>query len=105
MGINSSGAVVTSPTPVTIWENFADIPRAVELVGNDDSDDTFFADTDGSIFMVEPDVGVHTLIPRTPDAGVEHSALSLAHHRKQGRLYFTMNTTIQCESVSVLEDM
>ena len=42
---------------------------------------------------------VHTLVPRTPGASVEHSALSLAHQCRASwvncRLYFTVNTTIR----------
>ena len=111
--IASTSAVPTTTTtisasaePALVWENLGEIPRAVEAVSGSPTDDittvegaSFFADTEGSIMMLEPGVEVHTLMPRIPGASVEHSVLSLAHQCRQSwggcRLYFTVNTTIR----------
>ena len=105
-GIHIDSSPAASVEPALIWENLGEIPRAVEAVSGSQTDDadavdgaSFFADTEGSIMMLEPGVQVHTLVPRTPGTSVEHSVLSLAHRcRKSGeecRLYFTVNTTIR----------
>ena len=98
-------ATTTTANPTLVWENLGEIPRAVEPVAsptdgaNTVEGASFFADTEGSIMMLEPGVEVHTLVPRTPGLPVEHAVLSLAHHCRKSwggcRLYFTVNTTIR----------
>ena len=111
--IDAAAAAAAPKPPVAIWENVGEVPRAVESVGvgadvacNASANcsvafgdpvaegATFFADTEGSIFMLEPGVRINTLVPRTPGTTVEHSVLSLAHDSARRRLYLTVNTTI-----------
>ena len=92
-----------------VWENFARTPRAVEplLLSKPRPADAlasagsgaaavFFADTGGSLFMLEPGKAVHELIPRGDGAqkSVDNSILSLAYEPKTQRLYFTANTSL-----------
>eukprot|EP01046_Picozoa_sp_COSAG06_P014810 COSAG06_NODE_929_length_11465_cov_4.106722_5_plen_1452_part_00 len=90
-----------APTPV--WENFAEIPRAVELWTSPSSEGApaaFFADTQGSLYMLQPRVAVHELIPRVPASTVDNAILSLAFDRSQQLLYYTVNTTLMSLTLS-----
>jgi hypothetical protein len=60
----------------------------------------FFSDTQGSLWMVEPNVSMHELLPRSPTANVENSILSLAYDAVASKLYFTVNTTIMVLQLS-----
>ena len=99
-GISLGGGDLTT-APFAIWENFAEVPRAVELLPSSSSSSAaahpsaFFADTQGSLFMLEPRVAVHELIKRDPSAGVDDSILSLAYDAASSKLYFTVNTTLK----------
>jgi hypothetical protein len=94
----------TSQGPFAVWENVAEIPRAVEPfpaagAGSQGPSyrahtSAFFADTQGSLFMLEPRVTVHELIKRDPSAGVDKSILSLAYDASSSKLYYTANTTL-----------
>ena len=103
--------------PFAIWENFAEIPRAVELwapnsgavatpnetgaaLGNSPPTAAFFADTQGSLFLLQPGVAVHELIPRDADATVDRSILSLAYSGSRHRVYYTVNTTLMALALS-----
>jgi hypothetical protein len=106
----------TSPGPFAVWENFAEVPRAVELFsGNSgnggagsESDaqvppalpSAFFGDTQGSLFMLEPGVAVHELLPRDPTVTVDNSILSLAYDKHTQQLYYTQNTTLRVMKLS-----
>ena len=110
--LNDSGEA----EPFAIWENFAEIPRAVELwapnsgaVGapnfsgaapGDSPPTAFFADTQGSLFLLQPGVAVHELIPRDADATVDRSILSLAYSGSRHRVYYTVNTTLMALPLS-----
>jgi hypothetical protein len=91
----------TAQGPFAVWENYAEIPRAVELLPGGSKaahskahTSAFFADTQGSLFMLEPRVAVHELIKRDPSAGVDNSILSLAYDAASTKLYFTVNSTL-----------
>lgn len=98
-GINLDDSI--SQGPFAVWENYAQIPRAVEhFSGGKEAAHTrhtsaFFADTEGSLFMLEPRVAVHQLIKRDPSAGVDNSILSLAYDEAGAKLYYTVNTTLK----------
>ena len=104
-GISLGGGGLTTG-PFAVWENFAEVPRAVELLPSSSAaaqrhapaaphPSAFFADTQGSLFMLEPRVAVHELIKRDPSAGVGNSILSLAYDAASAKLYFTVNTTLK----------
>lgn len=103
--VGTSGSAAPDPTPVPVWENFAQIPRAVEPIfaegaSEDAPPNYFFGDTQGSLWFLETGVKVHQLLPRVPDKGVENSILSLAFDKSTHQLYFTVNTTIKVMTVS-----
>ena len=106
----------TSQGPFAVWANFAEIPRAVELGPSSSSTSTssntssesifdrppsaFFADTQGSLFLLEPGVAVHELLPRDPVGSVDNSILSLAYDTHGQQLWYTVNTTLMRMTVS-----
>ena len=102
----------TSQGPFAVWENFAEIPRAVELFspsggsGRSSSSTSggapsaFFADTQGSLYLLEPGEAVHELLPRDPTAGVDTSILSLAYDKHGQQLYYTRNATLNVMKLS-----
>eukprot|EP00038_Savillea_parva_P029145 m.69127 g.69127 ORF g.69127 m.69127 type:complete len:1372 (+) comp8561_c0_seq1:202-4317(+) len=103
---DTGGVSASEPVPFAVWENYAEIPRAVEPkwaaggATGADPEGYFFADTQGSLWMLEPKKAIHALVPRTPGLGVDQSILSLAYHATTSKLYYTVNTTIRVLQLS-----